>query len=221
MNLLKRYWYALRYRKKRVKLCKGVDIGVNVVFEGYNTLASNVNIVNTRLGYASYIGKNSVIENCIIGKYTCIGPRVYSVIGRHPTSRYVSIHPAFFSTQRQAGFSFVSNNKFKELETVDEEGHSIIIGSDVWIGSNVLLMEGVRVGNGVIIGAGTIVNKDIPDYAVVVGCPAKIIRYRFEESQIEKLLRIKWWEKERIWLERHAEEFEDIDFFLRNWEKYV
>ena len=54
----------------------------------------------------------------------------------------------------------------------------VYIGDDVWIGTRVIILPGVRIGNGVIIGAGAVVTKDIPDYAVVGGIPAKIIRYR-------------------------------------------
>ena len=69
-----------------------------------------------------------------------------------------------------------------------------IIGNDVWIGTNAILFPGIKIGNGAIIGAGAVVNKDVPDYAIVAGIPAKIIRYRFDNEIIEGLNQIKWWE---------------------------
>lgn len=68
------------------------------------------------------------------------------------------------------------------------------IGNDVWIGRDVLITNGSNIGNGVIVGAGAIITKDVPDYAVVAGVPAKIIRYRYSEEQIRELNRIAWWD---------------------------
>lgn len=69
----------------------------------------------------------------------------------------------------------------------------IVIGNDVWIGSGAMVFSGVKIGDGAVIGARTIVTKDVPPYAVVVGTPAKILKYRFSEKQISDLLRIQWW----------------------------
>lgn len=66
------------------------------------------------------------------------------------------------------------------------------IGNDVWIGKNATIIAGCNIGNGVIVGAGAVVTKDIPDYAVAVGVPAKIIRYRYLPEQIERLNKIAW-----------------------------
>ncbi len=71
---------------------------------------------------------------------------------------------------------------------------TVEIGHDVWIGANTVIMRGVRIGDGAIIAAGAIVTKDVPPYAIVGGVPAKIIRYRFSEKVIEKLLASKWWQ---------------------------
>ena len=70
----------------------------------------------------------------------------------------------------------------------------IVIGNDVWIGLNVTILGGVTVGDGAVLAAGAIVTKDVPPYAIVGGNPAKIIKYRFSKEQIEKLLKIKWWD---------------------------
>lgn len=68
------------------------------------------------------------------------------------------------------------------------------IGSDVWLGKNVLITNGADIGNGVVAGAGAVITKDVPDYAVVAGVPARIIRYRYEKEEIEALNRIAWWD---------------------------
>lgn len=71
--------------------------------------------------------------------------------------------------------------------------HQIVIGHDVWIGSDALLVGGVHIGNGAVIGARTFVTKDVPPYAIAVGNPMRIVKYRFDPETITRLQRIKWW----------------------------
>jgi serine acetyltransferase len=80
-----------------------------------------------------------------------------------------------------------------------EMGHpsckgDIIIENDVWIGAKSTIMSGVKIRNGAIVGACSVVTKDVPPYAIVAGNPAKVVKYRFTEEQIEKLLSIEWWD---------------------------
>ena len=69
----------------------------------------------------------------------------------------------------------------------------IKVGNDVWIGATSTIMSGITIGDGAIIGAGSTVTKDVPPFAIVAGNPGKIVKYRFTEEQIEKLLQISWW----------------------------
>jgi hypothetical protein len=69
----------------------------------------------------------------------------------------------------------------------------IVIQNDVWIGAKSTIMSGVKISNGSVVGAGSVVTKDVPPYAIVAGNPAKVVKYRFSEEQIEKLLSIAWW----------------------------
>ena len=69
-----------------------------------------------------------------------------------------------------------------------------IIGNDVWIGSGAVIMAGVKVGSGAVIGAGAIVTKDVPPYAIVLGNPARVIRYRFPPPLVKELLETRWWD---------------------------
>ncbi|MBR6669381.1 MAG: CatB-related O-acetyltransferase, partial [Ruminococcus sp.] len=83
------------------------------------------------------------------------------------------------------------------------------IGNDVWFGKNVLITNGANIGNGVIAGAGAVITKDVPDYAIVGGVPARIIRYRYTPEQIEALNKIQWWN----WSDDEIRERYD-DFFI-------
>jgi acetyltransferase-like isoleucine patch superfamily enzyme len=69
----------------------------------------------------------------------------------------------------------------------------INIGNDVWIGTGVTIMSGVNIGHGAVIASGSIVTRDIPDYSISAGIPAKVVKYRFTETQISSLLKICWW----------------------------
>lgn len=83
----------------------------------------------------------------------------------------------------------------------------IVVGDDVWIGTDALLLSGAKIGQGAVIGARAVVTKPIPPYAVVVGNPARIIRYRFSEDIIEQLLRIDFSSFDEDFFRTHYEEF--------------
>ena len=74
-----------------------------------------------------------------------------------------------------------------------EEKSKTTIGNDVWIGNGAIVINGVKVGDGAIIGAGAVVTKDVPPYCIVVGSPARVIKKRFDDAVIERLLKVQWW----------------------------
>lgn len=109
---------------------------------------------------------------------------------------------------------YKENAKFENSNIRDNK--PIIIGNDVWIGANVVILPGVKVGDGAIVAAGAVVTKDVAEYAIVGGVPAKLIRYRFSENVIQKLLEIKWWNWPHEKIEEHIEEFYLTNIFLEN-----
>lgn len=84
-----------------------------------------------------------------------------------------------------------------------------VVGNDVWIGGNVTIMPGIRIGNGAIISTGSIVTKDVPDYGVVGGKPATLIRYRFTAPQIQILLDAAWWDWPLEMISKHVRTISD------------
>ncbi|NBJ81070.1 antibiotic acetyltransferase [bacterium 1XD42-94] len=88
------------------------------------------------------------------------------------------------------------------------------IGNDVWLGKNVILTNGCRIGNGVRVAAGAVVTKDLPDYCIAAGVPARIIGYRFNDEQIKKLNKIAWWDWDVEKIKMCYDDFLDIDVFL-------
>ncbi len=96
-----------------------------------------------------------------------------------------------------------------------QQKEGIDIGNDVWIGMGAILLLGVKIGNGVTIAANSVVAKDVPDYAVVGGSPAKLIRMKYDESTIHKLNAIAWWNwDEQIIKERIEDFYGNIDDFI-------
>ncbi|HDZ8876661.1 hypothetical protein J4G66_16215 [Aeromonas dhakensis] len=90
----------------------------------------------------------------------------------------------------------------------------IKIGNDVWIGANAIILPGVTIGDGAVVGAGAVVTRDVPDYAIVVGVPAKVIRQRFNKKQISILKRICWWDWDDEQIQEKAGLIKNPDLFF-------
>lgn len=211
-NILRKIYYKELYYTKKVKVMNSSRLDFITKLEGMNVIKSNTTIVNSQIGFATYIGGNSKILYTHIGRYCSIAPNLKTIIYTHPTHNFVTTHPAFFSTRKQSGFTYVKEDKFEEDLYLDKKNNICIeIGNDVWIGENVIILGGVKIGNGAIIGTGAIVTKDIEPYSINVGIPAKKIDYRFKQEDIKFLNDLKWWNKGKDWIEKHSEYFENID----------
>lgn len=150
-----------------------------------------------------------------VGAFCSFAPGT-DVVENHPIN-YISTHPFLY----YGGETDRIHVKWNELkgqrayfEGIMPKGdnyrlHKIKIGNDVWLGRNVLITNSSNIGNGVIAGAGSVITRNVPDYAVVAGVPARIIRYRYSEEEIEALNRIAWWN----WSDEKIRENHD-DFYL-------
>ena len=163
---------------------------------------------DVELGDYSYIAKNSSVNNCKIGKFCSIGPNFCCGLGIHPTNG-VSTAPMFYSTAKQNGVTLCEENKIEESKHTN-------IGSDVFIGANVTILDGVTIADGAVIGAGAVVTKDIPPYAVAVGVPAKVVKYRFDEETIKALLEKQWWNGTEEDLKKVERNFWNVEEFLKS-----
>lgn len=129
-----------------------------------------------------------------IGRYSSIARTAFAATLNHPMDRK-SMHGYFFNPN--LGFT-----------TEEREYASLSIGNDVWLGHNSIIQPGVRsVGDGAVVGAGAVVFKDVPPYAVVVGNPGRVVRYRFAPETIESLLAEQWWTKDVADLKRDIASF--------------
>lgn len=171
-------------------------------------LYQNYRISNSKIGDYTYIAENSIVSITEIGKFCSIGPNFLCGWGIHPTNG-ISTSPMFYSKIKQNGMTLSETNKVEERKQIN-------IGNDVFIGANVTVLDGVTIGNGAVIGAGAVVSRDIPDFAIAVGCPIKIVKYRFTEEEREKLKQIKWWQFDEKKLKDIERYFFDVDMFIKN-----
>ena len=163
------------------------------------------NCIGVQMGRYSYMGKNNSVANTTIGSFCSIASYCAIGGGAHPIDM-VSTSPVFYSKKNIFGKSFGK---------IDSEiNKPVVIGNDVWIGEGVFIIDGITIGDGAIIGAHSVVTKDVPAYAVVVGAPAKIMRYRFSEEEIAKLQEIKWWDWPEEELKKHGEQFTSVAALL-------
>jgi len=189
------------------------NILVNSDVSQKSSLGLPYNITNVKIGDYTYIKRKCEIHYTTIGKFCSIGKNFTSGNGIHPLNG-ISTSPMFYSNEKQNGYSLSGRKKIEEFLPVT-------IGNDVFIGDNVTVLSGIKIGDGAVIGAGAVVSKDIPPFAIAVGCPIKVIRYRFSEEQIQALLKIKWWnfsEEKLMDIEKY---FFDIDTFIKIYSKSI
>lgn len=130
---------------------------------------------NCKIGDFTYIGENCRISKATIGRYCSIAPNVLIGQGEHLIDS--------ISTS-----AYFVDNPYDEFTKKD-----VFIGNDVWIGNNVIVLRGVKIGNGAVIGAGSVVTKDVDNFSISVGVPAKHFRYRFNKEKIKIIEDSDWW----------------------------
>lgn len=214
------YYFHRLIRMMRVKkLNKSLNCRVavsagwdeNTVFEGQNQIWQHTTIVGSRIGRYSYVADYCNLPGTWIGRYCSLSDHIELILGNHPASVFVSTYPMFYRNADFFGKQYVKESLFEEYSFVDEDKKYFAkIGNDVWIGKGAKIRQGVTIGDGAIVASYAVVVKDVPPYAIVGGVPAKVIRYRFEQEDVEWLLKLEWWNKDEEWIEKHASCFSDI-----------
>lgn len=167
----------------------------------------NVVLINVQVGAFSYIQSRSMLCNTSIGKFCSIASDVAIGMPEHP-QHFVSTSPVFYDPSQNLPKIFTKHM------LLSNSPKSTLIGNDVWVGKSAIIKSGIKVGTGAIIGAGAVVTKDVEAYSIVAGNPAALIRKRFSQDVIDKLLVSAWWTLSENELMKLAPLFDDVDAFL-------
>jgi acetyltransferase-like isoleucine patch superfamily enzyme len=206
-------FHEFRYK---VSIGKGCYIS-NVKF-GHNCKVGDYSkVTSSTVGKFTYITECARIKFAKIGCYCSIGPNLRIGNGLHPSKVFVSTSPIFYSPKNELRFSYVKKPIFEGHKfTSESKKYFVEIGNDVWIGSNVTIFDGVIIGDGAIIGANSLVTKNVDAFSVVVGTPAQVVRYRFNDKEIHFLKKLEWWNKSEDWVKMHSMYFDDVENLLKN-----
>lgn len=145
-----------------------------------------VKLFKSNVADFSYVAPNTEIVMADIGKFCSIARGCMIGLSSH-TLKNASTSPIFTEQNNALKISWTTSEFAAKSQRVEIE-------NDVWIGARAIILDGVKIANGAVVAAGAVVTKDVPPYAIVGGVPAKIIKYRFSQEQIEKLLISKWWD---------------------------
>lgn len=168
-------------------------------------ISFGVKFYRSKLGKYSYINRGCFITDTEIGNYCSIAMGCQIGGTSHPLD-WVSTSPVFHKWENIMKKNF-SRHEFMIFQKTK-------IGNDVWIGTNTLIKAGVTIADGAVIGMGSIVTKDIGPYEIWVGNPAKMIKKRFNDETIEKLLKLQWWNWDDDLIKQSAQYFNNVNKFL-------
>ena len=172
--------------------------------EQYGKIDRHCLLRESKLGAYSYTGQSSIIHKADIGKFCSI-------------SWNVSIGPAEHDFSKISSHDFLYNDRYEFICDADTQpaydrfAEDTVIGHDVWIGCSSTILRGVTVGDGAVVGANSVVTRSVPDYAIVAGSPAKVIKYRFEEDIILRLKSLRWWDFPHDYIKRNYSTFISSD----------
>lgn len=152
-------------------------------------------------------------NHILIGKFCALAHNLNFNMGWNHNYKNVTSYP-FDAPQFEQLKIYTEGNKLPIWKKKAPQHRQIIIGNDVWIGADATIMGGAIIGNGAVIGANAVVAKNIPPYAIAVGNPARVIKYRFEPEIIEKLQQIKWWNWNLEKIRRNIPLMENIEKFV-------
>lgn len=158
----------------------------------------------------SFCGYDCDIAHADIGSFVSIANGVVIGGGRHPME-WVGMSPVFYEGRDSVKAKFSTHAR--------APGKKVVIGHDVWIGRSAIVLPGVVVGDGAVVGAGTVVTKDVPPYAIVAGNPARLVRHRFDDATVRRLLASAWWLLDEAHLLRLGAHVTDVNEFLNQIER--
>ena len=203
-KILVNFFVFFRYLKGEIPLRTQITMNSRI---GRKTILGNKSIINnsnlsseTKIGINCRVGHSTLSGKVKVGNYTTINKSI--IIGRlNPINigKFCSIAPDVYITdinhnlkRRTTHFMYKYIDVIDKIDELKSNG-GVEIGNDVWIGKSSIILSGITIGDGAVIAAGSIVTKDVEPYSVVAGIPAKLIKKRFNDNIIKKLIKEKWW----------------------------
>ena len=202
---------------KKLGLAPVIDPTANVrdaVLGRYTEIGARTVFAESTLGDYSYVVNDSNIIYTTIGKFCSIAAHTRVNPGNHPMQRASQSH-----------FTYRASAYFEDAEDDAaffdwRRSTPVTIGHDVWIGHGAIVLAGRNIGTGAVVAGGAVVTKDVPDYTIVAGNPARIIRRRFPEEIAERLKALAWWDWEHAALRTALDDFRalPVEAFLEKYE---
>ncbi|MCZ8185992.1 MAG: chloramphenicol acetyltransferase [Beijerinckiaceae bacterium] len=181
----------------------------------YTEIGARTSFVESSMGDYSYVVNDSNVIYTTIGKFCSIAAHTRINPGNHPMHRATQAH---FTYRASAYFDDAED----EAAFFDwRRSHAVTIGHDVWIGHGAIILAGRTIGTGAVVAGGAVVTKDVPDYTIVAGNPARIIRRRFPEAIAERLHCLAWWDWDHASLRAALDDFRNlpVEAFLERHER--
>lgn len=172
-------------------------------FGRYCEVGARTSIAETTMDDYSYVVNDSEIIYTRIGKFANIAAHTRINPGQHPM-QCASLHHFLYRSEMY-GFGADDPAFFDWRRSTP-----VVIGHDSWIGHGAVIKGGVRIGIGAVVGSGAVVTKDVPDYAIVTGMPAAVLRYRFPEEIRQAMLALAWWDWEHERLKDALPDFRSL-----------
>ena len=156
----------------------------NSVIHRSSKVEPGTSFVSSTMDRHSFCGYDCDISFAQIGSFVSIANGVVIGGGRHPME-WIAMSPVFYEGRDSVKAKYSTHSRIPNKP--------VEIGHDVWVGRNAIILPGVRIGHGAVVGAGSVVTKDVAPYAIVAGNPARLVRFRFSETEIAALLDFAWW----------------------------
>lgn len=188
---------------------------------GCSTLEAPANVESvllsgeTRIGAWTYFNANCEMRNASVGRYCSIGQNVL-INPREPVLGGLTTHPLAWDREGDEVGTMSTSPDYQQTVFTGPgdpgQQRPVVIEHDVWIGARAVISSGVTIGTGAVIGANSLVQDDVEPYTIVAGSPARVIRRRFDEPLVQRLMASRWWEYDLSALAER--DYSDIPRFL-------